>query len=282
MFPGFHFSPRLFGNIDLLPSISIHLAGGRYYQSSGTATETGFYSIAAVLWPVIGSIPSEADNLSVGISIKSRNDMVRAGINYYRRWLRRLVFVEEQGQFNKASAASWGLETSLYLAEKKRWSVSTSYTVSKVIKHYDGVFFYPNYDQRHKLTSIASFKLSKTIKLGFVWNVATGRPANLAHPEFYGAYPNGGLWPFLLPAQFNLFRYPAFHRLDASVVWSKTIRNWRWGLTLEVLNLYGRKNVVFYRNIVEKLDDKTKERTYSAVEFNGFPFMPLLEVWLEL
>jgi hypothetical protein len=117
----------------------------------------------------------------------------------------------------------------------------------------------PTFDRRLDLDFVVQAMLPRSVELGFRWNFGTGLP----YTRPAGAYVFNEYWLFtgswrpsgsqgdtartaIVLGPRNASRYPAYHRLDVGV--RKTYRK-RWGtLTphLDLLNVYDRRNVLFY------------------------------------
>ncbi len=142
----------------------------------------------------------------------------------------------------------------------------------------------PIFDRRLDADLVLSFPLPKGIEGGLRWNLGTGLPFTRA----VGGYPYNSLqlsllgqlqWPpesttpdfGVLLGPRNAERYPVYHRLDLS--FRKTYRK-SWGTIrphLDVLNVYNRRNVLFYF-----YDYESSSPTRSGVSM--FPLLPTLGV----
>jgi hypothetical protein len=124
------------------------------------------------------------------------------------------------------------------------------------------VTFAPVWDRRADVDLVLSYDLPRGVESGLRWNVGTGVPYSRPVGQFVafetsildGGYrvqrPRGdddsGVPVYIVPGERNRQRYPTYHRLDATVRKPYTRR---WGtLTpyLQVLNVYDRRNVLFY------------------------------------
>lgn len=144
------------------------------------------------------------------------------------------------------------------------------------------VSFPPVFDRRLDVDLVLRADVGWGVNAGLRWNLGTGIP--YTRPE--GSYPylsprltSGGRLTdddgpsdqaiFLGPR--NGSRYPTYHRLDLS--FRKTITP-SWGTitpTLDILNLYDRRNVLFY---FFQYDETPANRTGVSM----FPFFPTLGV----
>jgi hypothetical protein len=118
------------------------------------------------------------------------------------------------------------------------------------IEHY-----HPHYDRRHSVNIVANFPgLVWGLDVSAKWTLGTGLPyaGNIGYAHRYDYYPSGMFGGFYdwgwvyAPGGRDAFRYPAYHRLDASLS-----RKWKfgWGEVtgfLDVTNVYNATNVLLY------------------------------------
>jgi hypothetical protein len=141
----------------------------------------------------------------------------------------------------------------------------------------------PIFDRRFEIDLVMRFPLVKQWQGGLRWNLGSGLP----YTRPIGSYlmyeyhlddnrrvlderPDSATVAVLL-GQRNAARYPSYHRLDVSV--RKTFTK-SWGtLTphLDILNVYNRKNVLFYF-----YDYQATPATRSGISM--FPFLPTVGV----
>jgi len=139
----------------------------------------------------------------------------------------------------------------------------------------------PVFDRRLDAELVLQFVLPGNSEGGIRWNLGTGlpytRPLGTYRPYTYELVRDGvrtsddDAEPAVVLGPRNAERYPAYHRLDFSV--RRTFRK-SWGtLTphIEVLNLYNRRNVLFY---FYEYDESPARRTGISM----FPFLPAIGV----
>jgi hypothetical protein len=125
------------------------------------------------------------------------------------------------------------------------------------------ITFSPFWDRRVNLNLVAQYQLPWALEAGLRWNYGSGLPYTRPVAQYaaweYGLIQERYRTPtssfrgeddgpplFVVLGSRNAERYPAYHRLDVTL--RRTYRP-RWGsLTpyLQVLNLYNRRNVLFY------------------------------------
>jgi len=224
---------------------------------------------------------------------------------FYRKSFSHLLYFNKEGEFKSGPGTSCGAEFMMSYSLNKLLSTQLSYGYSVIQKTQDGETFYPNYDQRHKLNWQMKGKLGRGWSLSAVWIFSTGRPANLATSLAYSGFgyqswneseigednePYFDVLPVVLDLPKNVFRYPAFHRLDISLFKKWQVRGGILSTYIQILNIYNRKNVVFYKDIKEKrkeIPDPDRpgyniiKRIFVAENFNGFPFFPTIGITYE-
>ena len=113
-----------------------------------------------------------------------------------------------------------------------------------------------SFDQPHVATVTASYMLTPTWEIGAKWQYRTGNPYTPVIDAEIVRHPDTGR-PRYNPiyGETNSVRVPPFHRLDLRISKSFIYHRWRWGIFLELLNAYNRKNVLdvdYNRNYTEE------------------------------
>ena len=168
--------------------------------------------------------------------------------------------------FNKGKGRSYGLETEFGWHPEKI-SLTAYYTLSWSQRKFDAIWtdwYSHRHDNRHKLTLMGCWKVSRTVELYASWNYSSGGWMTVATH----IYNPGEVFNrvYTRPNNVNL---PDYHRLDLGANFRKTSRNglrhiWNIG----VYNAYCRKNVVFVA--VNEREDKSLYGTGRAI----FPIIP--------
>ena len=115
--------------------------------------------------------------------------------------------------------------------------VSYAYSSARVRDGVAKVSFRPDFDQRHQFTLFASQRLRPSVNLSARWLSASGLPVR---GFFAGTRPD-----FLLSAERNRVRLPAYHRTDCRVNKVFTWDRWQLTLFVEVVNLLNHDNYRF-------------------------------------
>lgn len=167
---------------------------------------------------------------------------------------------------NEATGQAYGVE---FYAERRATSAATkltgwaSYTLGRAETNAYGLTFPADYDRRHALSVVGSYRLSRLIEIGATLRAQSGFPytpalgLRPAAEEDAGAaaagttrlvprYDDLGLlvWrpDFGNATNFNSGRLPVFARLDVRVTFRPRWANDRWQLYVEVINLLNRDN----------------------------------------
>ena len=156
-----------------------------------------------------------------------------------------------------------------FYMEKRATSAGTrlsgwaSYTLGRAETTAYGGTFAADYDRRHALSVISSFRMSRLIEVAATFRAQSGfphtpalvvRPASVEDPVAAAAgitrlvpqYDDVGLlvWSpdYGDTSNFNTARLPFFARLDARVTFRPRWTNDRWQFYLEIINLLNRDN----------------------------------------
>ena len=102
------------------------------------------------------------------------------------------------------------------LRDKWSWLIDYSYSVVKY-KALDGVLRYGDFDLRHLLNAVASYRVSVTLDVSMKWRYAGGQPytpfdlqlSELKDTSYFDL------------TRINTLRYPAYHRLEKRFAFKK-------------------------------------------------------------
>ena len=168
--------------------------------------------------------------------------------------------------FHKGKGRSYGLETE-FGWRSKNLSAAAYYTLSWSQRKFADIWtdwFSHRFDNRHKLTLMCDWKVSRTVDLHASWNYNSG--GWMTVPTHI--YNQGEVFDriYTKPNNVNL---PDYHRLDLGANFRKVSKRgimhiWNIG----IYNAYCRKNVVFVA--VDERDDKSLYGTGRAI----FPIIP--------
>lgn len=152
--------------------------------------------------------------------------------------------------------------------------VSYAYALSKRRDRDGEPYRYYSFDQTHVATIAASYSLTPTWEFGAKWQYRSGNPYTPVEGANRVPDPRlNGRWIYIpIYGETNSERLPPYHRLDLRV--SKVFRfnSWGFGIFLELLNAYNRKNLLDYQ-YEEDYSDK------NAI--NQLPIIPYLGITAE-
>jgi hypothetical protein len=148
------------------------------------------------------------------------------------------------------------------------------------------VTYAPIFDRRVNLDLVAQYTTARNLEIGARWNFGSGLPYTRPIAQYFGwsydpvtgryepqdgGSDRNGLPVAVVLGARNTERYPAYHRLDVTL--RRTFER-RWGTYvpyLQVLNVYNRRNVLFYF-----FDYDRSPPVRSG--FSMFPFLPAIGV----
>ncbi len=291
--------PRINLTWEFHPYWKFKLGWGKFSQSLSSSIEYGFYSVASLNFPNDTNPPHSVHTLA-GLIYDNRQNLF-VDLAFYNKTFSDLLYFNKEGEFKSGPGKSYGAELMLSFSLNKSFSTQLSYGYSVTQKTQDGETFYPNYDQRHKINWQTDIKLGHGWNLNAIWTLSAGHPANLVTSMAYSGFdyqswyyeseigedrePDFNVLPIVLDLPKNVFRYPAFHRFDISLTKKWLFRKGILSTYIQILNVYNRKNVVFYEDIKEETKDipdpdrpgyVITKRKFVAENFNGFPFFPTI------
>ena len=79
----------------------------------------------------------------------------------------------------------------------------------------------------------------------------------------------------LYPSAKNLFRLPAYIRMDISLTWEKHYKSWSMAPYLQIFNVGNRENVWFIQYDNEIKDDRIEQKVETV---NMFPILPTIGI----
>ena len=163
--------------------------------------------------------------------------------------------------------------------EKGRYYFWGVYAWSKVQRD-DGIQVYaPNFDRRHNVNLVANVKMGKEERwfLSVRWNLGTGFPFTptqgyypgidfldpFGNPDINFDYTTANGDPSVLYGALNGHRLPTYHRLDASLKYSTTLKTGQAEVVIGATNMYNRENIFYYDRV-------------AAERVNQLPIMPTI------
>jgi hypothetical protein len=258
-------TPRL--RIEWQTPVGLWLTGaaGSYRQFPGHRIETD---------PLVGNAGLEAErarHLTLGASLPiSRGG--RLSVEAYHKKLNELITLDsgagpDQPRFlNSGSGVARGVEFLLHVP-RNRWNTWLSYTLADV-RYQDApelLEYAPAQDIRHVISAVAQVRPLPGWTLGIKWRAHSGRPYTpVIGRADVSEFVQQLLW-VPIQGEFHSARFPWYHRLDARAEKMFRIGEARVSGFLEVINLYGRRNLFDYRYV---------DGFSRAVPVQMLPFLP--------
>jgi CarboxypepD_reg-like domain/TonB-dependent Receptor Plug Domain len=189
------------------------------------------------------------------------------------------IVIDWENAITQGKGIAWGLECML---QKKNGRLTgwVAYTLSSTRHTFPeinlGKTFYPFFDRRHNLSTIAIFNLSKRICLSANWVFSSPNPVPIpiagiptwTH-EVYGESEIGTL-PYF--GNRGSVRGRSYHRLDVAIQLKKQkkrfLRTWEFGL----YNAYNRKNPFYYTTFEKEVSTGKNQLNVKSVTI--FPIIP--------
>lgn len=201
-------------------------------------------------------------------------------------------FVQVEDQLTEGEGEAWGIEIFL----QKKIGATTGwvgYTLAETRRTFAelnrGEAFHPRYDRRHDIKVVLMYKLGESWDLGATWVYGTGQAYTVPTGQYVLVDPTD---PYQLDDNFNVFgtnyrytkrnafRLPAYHRLDVNVSHTFSWFELPWQLSLNVYNVYNRRNV-FAWFIRREYDEKTGDYGPVVKQLTLFPIIPTLGLSFE-
>lgn len=242
------------------------------------------------LWvPVNETIkPANAWNYSAGLTLKIENDYEMSLEGYYKPMSNLIEYKEGSSFINfnqkweEKVEIGKGVGKGIELFVNKTSGKLTGwvgYTLSYSSRQFPninlGKSFPDKYDRRHDVSVVATYKLSKSIDMGFVWVYATGNAITLADEKIAGLHGVNSQNPLFFTVDYfsgrNAYRMPSSHRLDVSFNFHKTLK---WGvrtLSCGLYNAYNRFNPMF---LVWEHGSNAEDK--KLMQYSIFPAIPFV------
>ncbi len=213
----------------------------------------GRYETSPYPWQIVPEYgnPNLKENTAIHYILeleRAINPQTRFKVTGYQKDFRDLITRDQTaGYLNQGEGFARGVEFSLKHRAGDRFFSWANYTYS-VAKREDRPGeperLY-SYDQTHVATLTASYMLTPTWEIGAKWQYRTGNPYTPVTGAEIMPHPITGIFRYVpIYGETNSARVPPFHRLDLRISKSFVYQRWRWGLFLELINAYNRKNVL--------------------------------------
>ncbi len=171
---------------------------------------------------------------------------------------------------------SYGVETLIRYAHPFV-DAYAAHTLGWTTVNNGGFEYPPHYDRRHTLNLLTVFHLVENLDVTFRWEVGSGFPFTQTigyydrltlEDVFNGNWAGDTGSPYMRLGPKNAARLPAYHRLDASLVYRFTINPIKGTAGVHIVNVYDHQNIFYF-------DRRTGQ------QINMLPFFPSVTLNLE-
>jgi len=255
------FEPRISFTFRPIEKIVLKGSAGIYLQEvTAVSDEDEIISIFDP-WIIIPDYlnPAKGISYSGGIEYELSRESSLQIEGYYRNSsdipvINQEKIFEYEPDLISGSLESYGWEFGFYI-HNDIYSVSTSYSLSWVYKTVNNYVYYPKYDSRHSGNILFEYNIGSSWNVSAVWTISSGLPFtqmisyydkyNIENP-FEVVSNNNNYMPYLVLADKNLGRLPAYHRLDLGLTKKIIIGPSVFSIGLNVINAYNRENIFYY------------------------------------
>jgi hypothetical protein len=255
------FEPRISFTFRPFEQLILKGSSGIYLQEvSAVSDEDEIISIFDP-WIIIPDYLNPAQGLSFsgGVEYEFSKESSLQIEGYYRK-SRDIPVINQDKIFSydpdliSGRLESYGWELGFYI-HNEVYSISTAYSLSWVYKTVNGYVYYPKYDTRHTGNILLEYNIDNSWNLSAVWSISSGLPFTQLI-SYYDKYKienpfettsnNTNYLPYLILADKNLGRLPAYHRLDLGLSKKIIIGPSIFSISLNVINAYNRENIFYY------------------------------------
>ena len=242
-----------FNRTDLLSvgprgSLRFDMPGGSEFRFA-----YGRYEISPYPWQIIPGYgnPDLKENTATHYILEMEREIspqTRFKVAGYQKNFSDLITTDQSaGYLNQGEGYARGIELSIKHRTGERffsWA-NYAYSIAKRKDRPGDMERLYSFDQPHVATLTASYMITPTWEVGAKWQYRTGNPYTPVIGREITPHPLTGQ-PRYTPlfGETNSARIPPFHRLDIRISKSFIYQHWRWGIFLELLNAYNRKNVL--------------------------------------
>ena len=273
------FDPRVSATFEIKPDLNLQAALGRYHQGLSFLREGGLFGVNELYFPM--SFNSAATHGIIGLEYRPQTDTEFKIEAYYKNFDRQatpLRALRSISQVGSAEGWAYGMETT---ARRGNWQAF--YVFSHVRRRFNGAAYDTPWDVRHRFQTMGQIYLGKSWDFDFQWELHTGQPYSPLHltqripVAVYNSrtgqleyhyqereidYPKGAI------------RYPIYHRLDVTLSKRMTAGKWSMAPYLQFLNLYNRKNPLFYEEEYSSFPDQPDDQYAPKLKPIGVPILP--------
>ncbi len=180
---------------------------------------------------------------------------------------------------------SWGMENELsYKGDKIE--TAAYYTLMWNQRKFDDFYkdwFRDRNDNRHKLTLMFKYKITKRFEVYSAWNYRSGSRMTVeSHYESAPDMPDQGyVIEYPVYSEPNNLQLPDYHRLDLGLNFHKTTKRGNHSIwNLSIYNVYCRTNII-YAYVSPEYDNKGKVIGYIGEGLGLIPIIPTFSYTLK-
>lgn len=300
----FGLEPRFSGKYSLSKRFTLKASYARMHQYLHLVSSAGIALPTDIWYPSTENVtPQSSDQTAIGFSYLFGKDLLVTIESYYKWLHKQLEFVDGaelfvnnnlEEEFAIGKGRGYGLEISM---EKKAGKLTgwIGYTLALIEKGefkplFEGNsftqegYFPPIYDRRHDLSVVLMYKIipKLTATVTFVYGSGDLRwlaPGRFAFQDIYGSS-----FESIVPdyRERNNFRLPPYHRMDVGLVYTIEPKWGKTDLTLNIVNVYDRRNTFFIYLEPEFVPFSIGSNTFVlpnrvvAQQVSLFPILPSL------
>lgn len=222
--------------------------------------------------------PQTADQVSVGYAALTPSSVFEFSAETYYKNVRNVLDYRDGKSFQSeieieriiaaGKGRAYGIE---FLARKGKGKLTgwISYTLSWSQNRIPGInggeWYTAGNDRRHDISVVAMYEFNEHWRAAATWVYNTGQAMTAPNAK----YEIDGETVYYY-AERNSYRAPDYHRLDASVTYTKQSRRWTHEVSVGVFNLYNRYNPF----IISFEDDDSSESGTKATQLSLFGIVP--------
>ncbi|MDR3235944.1 MAG: TonB-dependent receptor [Prevotellaceae bacterium] len=218
--------------------------------------------------------PESANQFAAGVFTNLFDNLLEVSVETYYKMLQDVMDFKDhpkimgntivETEIRTGTGRNYGLE---FMVRKNSGDISgwVSYTYSRsfvnIAEINRGKDYQSPFDRPHTLNVILSYAFSKRLTASVNWVYSSGKPVTFPEARYLFGEDYIPIY-----TDRNTYRFPDFHRMDASVDWRlgklNTNKKWRHSLNFSVYNLYGRKNPWIINFRPDENDDQYARMTY--------------------
>ncbi len=165
----------------------------------------------------------------------------------------------DTGDISMGQGYSYGAE--FFLKRGSAW-LGYSYSVTRY-RFEDSDWFYPLHDSRHNVNFSFALPLGKGWNFTTAWVFGSGFPFTAQIGWYQHVNEEGEIDWMLISGRRGEVRYPPYHRLDAGFTKHfKLFKRYDAEFYIQVLNVYARRNVMFYDYEIDENGITRREPVY--------------------